>query len=103
MATHIVVEEIDAEERTAVISGRKVLRGVTLEALVQEIGGYEGELTQPSTGRRFPVSLEPWRERDPSSTWLVVTFHTEPPEVSPDVMAEAGRRLAEEGSNDASY
>lgn len=82
MPTRLIVEEIAAEDRTviAVEGGREVRRGNSLATLVREIGGYRGEFVQPSTGERFPISLERWRDRDPDNTWLVTYFHIEPPE-----------------------
>ena len=74
--TELFIEEIAPEGRTvsAVIDGREVLRGSSLARLIREVGGYEGTLTQPSTGKLFPVSLMPWKDRDPHATWLVVGF-----------------------------
>ena len=82
MSTRLIVEEIAAEDRTviAVEGGREIRRGNSLAMLVREIGGFQGEFVQPSTGERFPISLERWRDRDPDNTWLVTYFHIEPPE-----------------------
>ena len=75
--THVVVREIPAHQRRESIDGRPVLRGRSLESWIEEFGGYEGEVQQPTTGARFKVSLETWKDRDPSSTWLDVMFETE--------------------------
>ena len=83
MSTRVVIEEIAATDREVIqVEGERVTRrGNSLAELIRQIGGYEGELVQPSTGTRFPVSLERWRGRDPESTWLVVYFHIEPPDI----------------------
>ncbi len=75
--THVVIEEVAAESREIVVEGRDLLRGRKLSSLLEEVGGYEGEVTQPSTGKSFAVSLEPWRGRDPEATWLAVSFITD--------------------------
>ena len=78
-STEVVIEEIAPEDRTVVgvIDGRDVLRGTSLARLIREVGGYEGTLTQPSTGKAFPVSLIRWKDRDPEQTWLVVSFRSD--------------------------
>ena len=75
--TYVEIKEVSAEARQITIEGRALLRGQTLGSLLDEFGGYEGQVTQPTTGRRFDVSLEAWRDRDPSSTWLEISFITE--------------------------
>jgi hypothetical protein len=57
--------------------GKTYLRGRTLASYLDDFGGFEGEVTQPMTGRRFAVSLEQWRGCDPQSTWLDVSFVTD--------------------------
>jgi len=53
------------------------LRGRTLGSYLEDFGGFEGEVTQHTTGRRFGISLEPWRGRDPQTTRLDVSFITD--------------------------
>lgn len=69
MDTHIVVEEIDSGERETVSGGRTLMRGRSLASLIDELGGYVGEVTL-WTGEKIPVSLEKWRGSDPDVTWL---------------------------------
>lgn len=78
-STQAVVREIPADQRREIIDGRPVLRGRNLESWIAEFGGYEGEVEQPTTGAKFKVSLEKWKGRDPSSTWLDIMFETEHP------------------------
>ena len=72
--TRVVIEEVPAESRAIVVEGRALLRGQVLSALLEELGGYEGEVVQPTTGQRFTISLEPWRENDPNTTWIELSF-----------------------------
>jgi hypothetical protein len=74
--TRVTVKEIPADARSVVLNGKRYLRGRTLASYLEEFGGFEGEVTQPSTGERFAISLEQWRDRDPTSTWLDVMFDT---------------------------
>jgi hypothetical protein len=75
--TRVVIEEVPAESRAIVVEGRTLLRGQLLSALLKELGGYEGEVVQPTTGRHFTISLEPWRATDPDATWLELSFVTD--------------------------
>jgi hypothetical protein len=59
------------------MDGKTYLRGRMLASYVEEFGGFEGVVTQPTTGRHFGVSLEQWRGRDPLTTWLDVSFITD--------------------------
>jgi hypothetical protein len=77
--TRVVVREIPEAERREFVDGRPVLRGRSLQSWMEEFDGYVGEVEQPTTGAKFKVSLEAWRDRDPSSTWLDVMFETERP------------------------
>jgi hypothetical protein len=77
MSTYAIVEEVASDSREIIVEGRNLLRGQTLASLVAELGGNDGEVIQPTTGARFPVSLDEWRDRDPHSTWLEVSFITE--------------------------
>ena len=53
----------------------------TLAELVEQFGGYEGELLNPFTGQKVPVSLDRWRGKDPRLTFLEVSFvSASPPE-----------------------
>lgn len=56
------------------VAGRKYELGMSLERLLQRLGGYEGTLRNPSTGNDVSVSLEEWRTRDPRTVWLEVEF-----------------------------
>jgi hypothetical protein len=69
--------KVPADERQMTIEGRTLLRGRKLSSLLEDFGGYEGEVTQPTTGRTFTVSLETWRGRNPDSTWLEIAFITD--------------------------
>ncbi len=75
--THVEITEVPADARQIVIEGSTLLRGRTLASLLEEFDGYDGEVVQPSTGKRFTISLDPWRGRDLDSTWLEVAFITE--------------------------
>lgn len=75
--TRVEITEVPADARQITIEGRTVLRGQRLASLLSELGGYRGEVTQPSTGRRFEISLEPWRDRDVDATWLEISFVTD--------------------------
>lgn len=76
MSPRVVVEEIAPESREIIVDGRKLLRGRTLASFVRQFGGYEGKVPHPTTGERFTVSLERWRNRHPASTWLELSFVT---------------------------
>ena len=76
MSPRVVVEEIAPESREIIVDGRKLLRGRTLASFIRRFGGYEGKVPHPTTGERFTVSLEQWRNRQPDSTWLELTFVT---------------------------
>jgi len=76
-ATRVEVTEVAADARREVINGQTYLRGRTLASLLDEFGGFEGEVTQPTTGHSFRVSLEQWRGRDPQTTWIDVSFVTD--------------------------
>jgi hypothetical protein len=75
--TRVVIKEVPRDARREVINGKTYLRGRTLATYLDDFGGFEGEVTQPMTGRRFAVSLEQWRGCDPQSTWLDVSFVTD--------------------------
>lgn len=77
MKPRVVVEEIAPESREIVVEGRKLLRGKTLASFINQFGGYEGNVRHPTTFERFTVSLERWRDRQPDSTWLELTFVTD--------------------------
>jgi hypothetical protein len=72
----------------AVVDGREVLRGNSLARLLREVGGYEGEIAHPTTGEAFPVSLAPWAECDPQTTWLTVRFESDLPPIDWDELTE---------------
>ena len=80
MPTRLVVEELAAQERTvaAVIDEREILRGNSLARLLREVGGYEGVIARPTTGELFAISLTPWIDRDPETTWLTIRFVSDP-------------------------
>jgi hypothetical protein len=75
--TRVVIKEVPADAREEVIHGKTYLRGRTLASYLEDFGGFEGEVTQHTTGRRFRISLEQWRGRDPQTTWLDVSFLTD--------------------------
>lgn len=75
--TRVVIKEVPADAREDVIHGKTYLRGRTLASYLEDFGGFEGEVTQDTTGRRFGISLEQWRGRDPQTTWLDVSFITD--------------------------
>ncbi len=54
------------------------VQGMTLERLIQELGGYEGYLTHPFSDERFFVSLSEFHGRDPKDVWLYVSI-VDPP------------------------
>jgi hypothetical protein len=58
MSTSVEIEEVPADASQITVEGRTLLRGRTLASLLKEFGGYEGQVTQPTTGRSFDVSLE---------------------------------------------
>jgi hypothetical protein len=75
--TRVEIEEVPADAREIVVEGRVLFRGQRLSALIKEFDGYQGEVEQPSTGKRFAVSLEPWRDRDADTTWIEFSFVTD--------------------------
>jgi hypothetical protein len=77
--TELIVREIAADDRAIVVNGREVLRGNSLARLVSEVGGYEGEIAHPTTGELFEISLLPWIDRHPETTWLALGFASETP------------------------
>ena len=84
MRPRVVVNEIAPDSREIVVDGRKLLRGKTLASFVKRFGGYEGKVPHPTTGERFTVSLERWRNRQPETTWLELSFVTESADPSAD-------------------
>jgi hypothetical protein len=75
--TYAQIVELTEAERPLTIDGREMVRGRSLASLIHELGGYEGEVKEALTGRTHRISLLPWRDRDPHSTWLEVSFITE--------------------------
>jgi hypothetical protein len=55
--TRVVIKEVPRDARREVINGKTYLRGRTLATYLDDFGGFEGEVTQPTTGHRFAVSL----------------------------------------------
>jgi hypothetical protein len=73
----VVVRQVDPELVDRVnIEGTELPAAQSLNRWIERLGGYDGELTDPS-GRRHTVSLQQWREADPETTWLQVTFEYE--------------------------
>ena len=54
-------------------------RGHRLADLVAKFGGYRGEMINPFNDERVAVSLEEWRDRDPESTYLMISFVSNSP------------------------
>ena len=77
MDTYVRIVEISEAERHVQHEGRPALRGRSLASLVSELGGHEGEVTEYLNDRPHQISLMPWRDRDPDSTWLDIQFITE--------------------------
>jgi hypothetical protein len=75
--TYVRIVELSEAGRHAEHEGRAVLRGRSLASLVREFGGYEGAMKAPFTGGLHEVSLLPWCDRDPETTWLDIQFITE--------------------------
>lgn len=45
-----------------------------LSRLLEEVGGYEGNLRHPFTDEEIFVSLERFRGRDPEGVWVFIAF-----------------------------
>lgn len=71
------IDELPADDREFVVNGRTLFRGKRLSSLIEELGGYQGYVTHPTTGERFAVSLEPWRDSEPHTTWIAISFTTD--------------------------
>jgi hypothetical protein len=72
----VVVEEVPPELRTRRVDGLIIQEGKPLRVLLDEFGGYEGQMVHPATGSPVHVSLEEWRGADPDEVWLAVSFIT---------------------------
>src|SRR4051812_5522529 len=48
-------------------------RGAVLKVLLARFGGWTGTMTDPA-GTAHEVSLEPWRDCDPDSTYIQISF-----------------------------
>jgi hypothetical protein len=75
--TYVKIDEVPADGREFVVNGRTLVRGQRLSSLIEQLGGYQGYVTQPMTGERFAVSLEPWRDSDSRTTWIAISFITD--------------------------
>lgn len=58
-------------------------RGRSLVEWRERFGGDEGELTDPLLGQRHRVSLKPWADADPDTTFLRFGFAFEPDQPIP--------------------
>jgi hypothetical protein len=77
MLGHINVSQVDPTTVDQMESGgRQFPAAQKLSDWISRLGGYVGELTDP-TGDRHSISLEPWSDEDPEQTWVQVTFENE--------------------------
>ena len=80
--THVEIIEVPADQRETVRGDRRLLRGRSLASLLEELGGFSGEVTL-WTGETVPISLEKWHACDPESTFLSVQVVSDKAELSP--------------------
>lgn len=76
----IVFAEGEAPQRAHVAqdSHYTVIAPRTIRDLRDEHGGDVFEVSNPSTGRRHQVSLQPFDQVDPSTTYVEIRFHFTP-------------------------
>jgi len=78
MAMRLVVREVrDLSEVRVDLPEGPVVKAVTLEKLIAQIGGLEGYIRDPVSKELRTVSLAAWKDRDPETTWLSVSFDEE--------------------------
>ena len=64
---------------------------MSLRKLVELVGGYEGSIRDPATGKRFSVALGQWADRDLDTTFIRVEFHHPPGVVLPPRFTDTDR------------
>jgi hypothetical protein len=83
VTSRVEIQQLDAREREVQYGGRTILRGRSLASLLEELGGYEGEIALAGTNERVPISLEQWRGQDPEHTWLTIEIISDDPSAAP--------------------
>lgn len=86
-SVHVRIERIPPALRGphTLPSGDVVYRGTSLRTLRERLGGHEGEATD-HWGGRHQISLAEWRDADPDTTFLGISF-------SPDAQYTAEEEL----------
>lgn len=83
MTSRVEIHQLAADERETQYGERTILRGRSLASIIEELGGYEGEIALAGTEERVPISLERWRDADPEQTWLTIEVSSDDPRAAP--------------------
>lgn len=70
----VTVRQLDHAVSIELPDGSTGRLGYRLSELVDMFGGYEGTMTHPKGGQDVFISLEPWRNSEPETTFLEVGF-----------------------------